>query len=261
VSTRVPIRALLVVAVVGTSWLSAGSAEASPTDEPCFEAAANGQRERNEGHLLSARAQFDICAQPTCDAKVVQRCVGWLAEVDEATPSIVLAVQDASGRDLVDVSVSIDGVAREGVIGGRATPIDPGPHVLRFMRPGADPIERSIVMREREKARLVRAVFAAPAAAPAVPTSTAPRAVPVSVYVLGGVGIAAVAVATYFAIGGLGDRSRFGCAAGCSREQADTVSRQLLVADIASAVGIVALGAAAWLYLTRPSPSHVTSRF
>ncbi len=253
---RTTVSSLLAVAVGVASSLSGGSAHATATDEVCFAAAADGQRARNEGRLLSARAHFDVCAQRTCDAKVVQRCVGWLAEVEAATPSIVLAVQDASGHDLVDASVFIDGVAREGVLGGRAMPLDPGPHVVRCVRPGVDPVEQSIVMREREKARPIRIVFAAPAVARDVTAARPPR-VPVSVYLLGGVGILSLAVGTYFGVSGLTDRSSLGCAVECSRDEAAAVSRQLLVADVVSGVGVIALGAATWLYLTRPSGGDI----
>jgi len=49
------------------------------------------------------------CSNPACPAVVKRDCDQWLTEMDASLPSVVVAARDATGRDLVDVRVTIDG--------------------------------------------------------------------------------------------------------------------------------------------------------
>jgi hypothetical protein len=69
--------------------------------------------------------------------------------------------------------------------------------------------------------------------------------------VLGGAGALAVVSFATFAGLGLSARSSDHCATGCAPAQYDDVMTKLRVADASLAVGIVALGVATVLYLTR----------
>lgn len=225
--------------------LSGRAARGAPGDDACFLSAVEGQRERNEGHLSRAKAEFATCANPSCDTKVLQRCVTWLAEVAEAMPTIVIGVQDSQGRDLTEIAVFVDGARVDSARDGMAVPVDPGPHVVRIVQAGKAPVEQRVIVREHEKARPVRVViFSDPPEA-----RTATRPIPSIVYALGGVAIAAAGVSTYFAISGLNDRSSFGCSSGCSPSEATRVSRELLASDLSGIVALTALGVATWIYV------------
>ncbi|MGK3983752.1 hypothetical protein WME99_11990 [Sorangium sp. So ce136] len=90
---------------------------------------------------------------------------------------------------------------------------------------------------------------AAPAAPPAGP------AVPPLAWAAGGVGVAGLGV--FAVVGALSldaeAELRATCAPRCPRDDVRAIRVQHAVADVGLGVGVVALGAAAWLYLTRPA--------
>jgi hypothetical protein len=79
------------------------------------------------------------------------------------------------------------------------------------------------------------------------------RTVPTSAWILGGVGVAALAGAGVLWASGLGDRSGLysGCGQtqSCSQSDVDASRTKLVVGDVAAAAGVVALGAAVWITL------------
>ncbi|WP_437627850.1 hypothetical protein [Sorangium sp. So ce1151] len=102
--------------------------------------------------------------------------------------------------------------------------------------------------------------LAAPSApqpsAPSAPTApTAPTAVPPLAWVAGGVGVAGLGV--FAVVGALSldaeAELRATCAPRCPGDDVRAIRVQHAVADVGLGVGVVALGAAAWLYLTRPA--------
>lgn len=251
---------VVIVALATMGWASQGRAESQ--DDACFTAATDGQRARNDGQLTRARVELARCAQPTCDAKVVNRCVGWLAEVDELMPSIVASAQDAHGRDRTDVDVLLDGRRSAELAAGRALAVDPGRHVLRFVAPGGA-VEQVIVVREREKARVVKAVFPDPLAPARADAVTRP--IPGAAIAIGSLGLVSAGVSAFFGVSGLSDRASFGCgsAAGCPSNEANSVSRRLVLADVFGGLAVACLGVATWLFVTRPSvpaPAQQASR-
>jgi hypothetical protein len=154
--------------------------------------------------------------------------------------------------------------------------VDPGSHVLRFEAAGgAEPVEQKVELPEgtRDKRVDVQVGVAAPAATEtAVPTASATaseeptatpagggRKVPVSVWVLGGAGVAAEVVFAIFLSQGYGVANDLTnnkhCPPGCPPGDVDAMSRDFVVADVALYTGIGLLGAAAAVYLLRPSPS------
>ncbi|XXT24056.1 hypothetical protein WME94_21185 [Sorangium sp. So ce429] len=94
---------------------------------------------------------------------------------------------------------------------------------------------------------------APPRAAPAEPP--APPAVPPLAWAAGGVGVAGLGV--FAVVGALSldaeAELRATCAPRCPGDDVRAIRVQHVVADIGLGVGVVALGAAAWLYLTRPA--------
>jgi hypothetical protein len=228
--------------------------------DPCFTAPVEGQELQKQGKLLEARSRFAVCAHDTCPREIVQDCTRWSREVDEAVPSIVVAAHDRQGRDLLDVRVSIDG-GHPIDLSARAIPMDPGTHRLVFLRDGEANVEQSVLLRDGERNREVAVTFGTPVVpvAPVPPPreateATTHRPVPTSAWILGGLGIASLASFATFAAIGLSQRASDGCIVtpGCTQSQSDSVNLKFHFADASLGVGVVTLGIATWIYVTRP---------
>lgn len=247
--------------VLGT----AGLAKAEPD---CPTASEEGQRARDQGKVLEARELFRICSKATCPGVVRKDCTKWLSEIEESIPSIVIAARDGAGADITNVRVLVDGQEVATRADGKAIPINPGEHSLRFEAPNLPPKTESLVVRTGEKNRLVKVQLGEPAKTP--PPGTPPigpptvdqqqRAAessspPVLGYVLGGVGILAIGG---FAILGATAKSdlddlKSTCAPYCAESDLDSVKSRMLVADILLGTGAVALVVGAILILTHKS--------
>src|SRR5687767_2185517 len=97
----------IVIAGVFASLVTASFARADV--RACVEASEKGQKARKEGRLREARDQFVICQAEGCPAIVKHDCAQWTSEVAQVLPSIVFGARDSKGRDLFDVTVSMDG--------------------------------------------------------------------------------------------------------------------------------------------------------
>lgn len=139
----------------------------------CTEAAESGQRARAEGKLRTAQTQFAVCQSQDCPALVRQDCSKWAVDVRAVMPSIVVDARDAAGRDLADVTVLVDNEVIVATIDGKAIPIDPGPHVLKFQHAGIAKVENAII-KEGMKSRIFTVRFE-DGAPPPPPPSRAPE--------------------------------------------------------------------------------------
>jgi hypothetical protein len=93
-----------------------------------------------------------------------------------------------------------------------------------------------------------------------LPGSDVSRASPVLAYVVGGVGLAAVGSSLLLAHWGHEDNLLLDrCAPNCSQESVDHVRHLYIAADITLGAGVLALGAATWLYLSRPEVEDTRS--
>src|ERR1700691_3636156 len=89
--------------------LFAAPRSARADDAACFQAAVEGQKLTRSGKLRDARERFVACAQRACEAAaVVDKCTGWLKEVEAALPSLTIAVKDEDGHDLVAERARLD---------------------------------------------------------------------------------------------------------------------------------------------------------
>jgi hypothetical protein len=137
----------------------------------CTAAAEDGQRARAAGQLVSARRQFLECSAEDCPALVRRDCAQWASSVAESLPTIVVDARDGAGRDVGDVSVSIDGTIVASSLDGKAIPVDPGPHTLVFARAGSPPVTEKVIIKEGARGR----TFVVRLGGAAVATSDAPK--------------------------------------------------------------------------------------
>lgn len=238
----------------------AASATPAPAPEDavtaCVKAAENAQTERSAHRLRRARERLLACAQVGCPMIVRSDCATWLAEVDQLMPSVVVTARDVRGIELIDVRVLVDGEVVATHLDGLAMPVDPGTHLFRFEAAGVTPLEQQILIREGEKGRALPITLMAPAAAP--PPAKPSRRMPTATYILGGIGIAGMAGFTYFGIKGTLEAGDLGDTCGktktCTESQVAAVRRELIVADISLAIGLVSLGSALYIYFTDKPP-------
>ena len=221
----------------------------------CIAANNRGNDLALEGKLLAARAELAQCAAASCPKIIADECAALVARVDSNIPTVVVAATDPSGRDVSPIQVYLDG-RLEQTESGRAIALDPGQHDLRVVAPDGRSASAKLVALEGQKNRLVRLDLpAATSVEPArqeIPGAAAERAsAPTAAWVLGGVGIVALGSFGYFALRGKAKESDLEekCAPRCSDSQADELYRNYFIADVSLGVGVVALGAATYLFV------------
>ncbi len=263
--------ALSATASLGVLWQS--QASAADEKQVCLGAYISAQRLRQDDKLVGARDQLLVCGRDVCPAGIKKDCSQWLAEVDQATPTIVVEARTPDGSDLVDVHVTIDGQPFLDRLDGKEKALDPGVHTFRFEMEGAPTVQEKVVVHSGEKVRRLKVTLGSGAskadsgAGPA-PTSTGEgaasstgteaggdRPVPTLVYVFGGLGLVAAGTFTYFALkfdSQVSDLEK--CKqAGCSQSQVDDASSTRTLSFIPLGVGVVSLGLATYFYLSRPT--------
>ena len=229
----------------------------------CLQAAERAQPLRRSGELRQARAQLITCSATSCPRAVRADCTRWLNEVEIALPSVVIQARDASGVDVVDVTVSIDGVVQQRALDGLAIAVDPGTRVLKFEAPGRDATQQTLVVREGEKNRVVPVVLSRPggvgrpALAPApianVAVAGGRNGLPVGAWILGGAGLLAIGGGVALWARGVSERDdlRGECAsaASCVQGDIDAAKTKLVIGDVLVGVGALAVVAGVWLAL------------
>lgn len=246
-----------------TSVLAAPAARADASRAACVEAYERAQHLKKEDKLKEAREALVTCAQDACPAATRADCTPWLAEVERSLPTIVVAVNDAAGKDVLGAKISIDGAPYVGVEGA-AIPVDPGPHKVKVEVKGVT-MEESVVARVGEKLRRVVVTIRTPAPAPAPVLETKPETPPADTsgrsyvlpLVLTGVGV--VGLATAFGVGVAAKSEsndlRATCAPRCTDDQIGAVETKLLVSDIALGIGIASLAVAVYFWVRPPGSS------
>lgn len=250
------------------TWPSTARSEANS----CPSAYEQAQELRAAGRLREARRKLEGCVAPTCSEFVRAECSRWLVEVEASLPSVVLVAKRA-GKEADNVRVFCDEELLVDNLDGKAVVVDPGPHTLRFLIDGTDPVSEKLVFREGEKNRLIAVEFGsgappAPAAPRPQPPADAAQVPPQSTnwlpYGLGGLGIVGVAGFAVLGLMGnsaLAERERT-CAPACSDAEVGTVRTKYLLADLSLGLGVVSLGVAGYLLLTSPheTRSRTTAR-
>jgi hypothetical protein len=157
----------------------AGTAEAAdPTAAECVAANESGQALQRSNHLGDARASFTKCTASSCPGLVRQDCAQKIEELTRLTPTVIFAVTDASGNDLVNVRVRAGDKVLTERLDGNAITLDPGEQHLTFESSGFTPLEKAIVVRVTEKDRIIKAALSPAAQEPvARPVGAPPNVV------------------------------------------------------------------------------------
>lgn len=251
--------ALVLGAALAVGGLYARSAAADNVST-CVAASEKAQQLRVDHKLLEARTQFAACARAACPAVVRQDCIKQLEAVDSVIPTVILRARDASGNDLTEVSVSIDGKQVVKGLNGTPVDVDPGLHHFVFETAGHAPIDKQVLVAEGERDRELAVSFPSnapkPTSKPATTAQPAASKPPIAAYVIGGVGVASLIAAPVFWALGLHQKSQDqkSCAPRCSDSEVSSIRSKLIVGDVLGGVGVAGLAIAGVLLLTHKSP-------
>jgi len=227
-----------------------------------MQAHTNAQIFRERGALLDARQALLSCAQSSCPALVVDDCVQWMRELDRSMPSVVFAISDLNGQDVLRPRVSRKSQSGSTLIEhtpGRVVPLDPGIYAFRVEAQGYEAAEREVLIREAEQNRILRFELSpsqtGPARETARPLQAGSASPPAAVYWLGGAAAVGLVVGATFGVLTEVERAELNdvCAAGppCPEGAAtlSTGNTYRTVSLIATGVGAASLaaGAAVWL--------------
>jgi len=269
-----PIGLASVALLVAVGW--APSSRAVETKDACIAASTDGQTFRVEKRLLEARRKMLECAQPSCPEIVQAFCSRWLVEIEDQIPSLVVHVVDPSGAELSDAQVAIDGNTAKLI--GPPVQVDPGTHEVYAETSTGTRLSVEVSLEPGEKAKLVvlrvpQPVVSATALAPTTARAPAPPApaerppshgVPAGAWILGGTAIAAFGTTAYLIYDAYRKldvlKGSTGCAPICTDAQTAPGRAEVLAADVATGIGIAALGSAvAWgllAQLDRPAATR-----
>jgi len=261
------------------------SACAADVTQQCASAAGRAQELRDTGKYKAARQELVACGREECPSAIRRDCLGWLNEVNQSSPTIVVRARDAQNADLADVKVTVDGDVVTEKLDGKAILIDPGPHVIRGQIADADAVEQRVIIQTGEKNRLIEISFARSASqrqgcrqeadcergsacrnGSCQPSDNrTPEKTSVAPWIVGGVGVVSLGAAAYFAASGLADRGDLKsqpCAttSTCPQGDVDRINTKLVIADVTAGVGLVAMGIATYLFLTRSSSDTRSTR-
>jgi hypothetical protein len=250
-------RAIPKAALVALALALAPPAHADPTVDVCLDAYERGQALRNSRRLAQARADFLVCAREACPRAIRKDCGEWLAEVDASMASVVVRVVDADGHEPTEAEVFVDAALVSNRLDGWAIPVEPGPRVIRVVLRGRPGLEQAVSLAQGEKNRRVVFDLGAPGqrvpVAPGTAAAVVPRRAPLLAYGAAGVGVLSLGAFAFLAMSGTRELNALHeeCAVTrlCTRDDLDDVKRKLLVADVALATAVVAIGVSVILFI------------
>jgi hypothetical protein len=230
----------------------------------CAEAYEKAQEERKAGRITAAIENLTKCAARDCPSFVSKDCIQWLTDAQLAQPSVVFSVR-RDGVELTAVEIAMDGHLLTNAIDGKALALDPGPHVFTFRAVDGPSSEKSFIIREGERNRIIEIdLLTRPrgresAAQPLAPMNgprpgELPAATPTRSwlpYGFLGMGVLGVTGFTVFGLWGHSQESDLetSCAPFCRSSQVNEVRTKYIVADACLAVGLVSLGVATYYFL------------
>ncbi len=224
----------------------------------CIETHEQALKDKQDGRLLSAGASLRTCSKAPCPGMIREECSRLARELERETPSILLVVRDASGRELEVRDVEIDGTP-VALSETRPTRLDPGKRRLRVRLFDGNTRELGFVIERGEAKKTLRVVFPTEALKPRPAEPVSPEKKPAAqsattpwMWVALGVGTAALGSFVYFAQDGRSRERemRDSCAPRCPQSQADRMHRSYLLADISLLASAGALGTAGYLFFS-----------
>lgn len=255
----------------------ASAASAGAQDKAaCLEASSQAQVLRDAHKLVETRAKLRICAHQECPTVVQQDCATWLEEVEKSLPTVVLSATDEAGRALVNVKVTIDGKVVASQLDGVAMPLDPGQHRVRLEAVSGAFYDRQLTIKEGEKKRPIAVVLGRPAEdappdeAPKVveappdeapPSASSGSGLRVAGFIVGGVGLAGLAVGTVFGVLAMGSKSDAACTTDgyCAPGPLADARSQATVSTVSLIAGGVLLATGITLVLVAPKSAPTES--
>lgn len=253
---------------VASAQAPAESREATgPTRSQCIDAHRNAQEFKATGKLLEAREELTVCSSAGCPGALIVDCGGWIAELEQNTPSLVFDVT-LDGKPVGDAELFVNDVRMADT--AQALKLNPGRHTVRVALRDFEPRVEELVLAEGMRARMVTIAFEtpqaeapatiepAPSLTPIAPTPLEPpvrsRPTPVLVYPLlglGAVGLAGFGVFSLLGKSKQGDLEKQ-CEPSCTDDDLAPMKTSYLVGDVSAGVGAAALILAGVVYFTRP---------
>ena len=248
----------LAFGVVGMAVASNAPEARGDEKSSCVASYDRSQVLRRDHRFQRAREELKSCSRVACPALVRNDCITWLDQVQTAFPSIAIrAMKD--GGDVANVKVIEDNEIVATRLDGTSLEVEPGEHSFRFETEGAPPVLLTLVVREREKDRVVPVTFTSPHAA-SEDNALVTRPVPAGVYVAGAIGV--VGLASFAVLGGVGKNEQSSlegsCSPNCAQSSIDKVRTDYIAADVGLGIGAAALVSAGVWYLLRPKHTEGT---
>jgi len=212
--------------------------------------------------LLTAREQLRTCLRSDCKDWIVADCSRWLTDVESRIPTIVFAARDTAGHEITDARVMNEsGAEVAATLDGRSIEMNPGRYVYVFARPDGTRRDQTVIVREGEKVQVVTATFDAP---PGATTTTTTEPPPIVVtprnnlrttgYVVGGVGVAGLAVGSIFGLMAMSAKSGGNCDGDlCDGGTRDKAYPYATVSTIAFVAGAALVAGGVLLVLISPN--------
>lgn len=155
-------------ALLLTWCIAARAAPSTPSaTDACLDAYGRAQDAKAANRLSEARELFLACARARCPPVVQAECANQVEATARAEPTVIFVARDSSGADVADTAIDVDGKRLLDRSDGKAYPLDPGRHAVRFLHAGRE-VSVDVVLSEGQKGREVVATFAAPHEQPAV---------------------------------------------------------------------------------------------
>lgn len=225
--------------------LTAQAAAQETAKEACANSFEAAQDRRAEDKLKLARDELDACIA-ACPPVLAEKCQAWRREVIEALPSVVMRARTTDGRELHDVMVRIDGGAAQPLTRDPIE-LDPGRHTFSFERAGSRAVSQEVTLATGAKETPVVAEFAIPPPPrpPPARPSEAGGGPPLSTWILGALGIAALGVGAALAIAGHVRRAEAlepppsGCTPVCSDDVVASIRNLWIAGGVTAGVGAV----------------------
>lgn len=213
----------------------------------CTEAHFAAQVARSEGRLLDAEEQLSLCGHPSCPGVLTQECGEWLKEVSREIPSVVVVVEDAREKDIIDFSLKIDGIEHHPSRLG-AVRLDPGKHEIVVNAEGFLERRQMIRLRVGEQYRRVRLLMASDS-----PPEEAKQRPSWPLVLAGTVAVAGAGGLTYFGLSARSaERELEECRPYCSDSRVAVVRARYVASNVSLGIGIAALTAGGLYWSLRP---------